>query len=278
MLFRSRELVVIDEFTSVVDRTVAKAASYAVGKAVRARPGRFVAVGCHYDVVDWLAPDWTFEPAAGLFQWRSLRRRPEIAVEIRRASRSAWKMFQSHHYLSGALHRSAKCFLGLVDGRPAAFSAMLPFPHPIRPGWREHRVVCLPDFQGMGIGNAVSEYVCSLFRASGRPVRSVTGSPAMIRRRARSPLWNMTRAPSKLSVDSLTSRRRGASNRFTASFEYVGPARREDAALLGAWSDPVSRRSPPPCAAAGRPRIRRTVGPRSRRPAAARRPGRAGGS
>jgi ABC-type dipeptide/oligopeptide/nickel transport system ATPase subunit len=53
--------VVFDEFTSVVDREVAKIGSFAVSKAVRRQPGKqFIAVTCHYDVVDWLEPDWVF--------------------------------------------------------------------------------------------------------------------------------------------------------------------------------------------------------------------------
>ena len=53
------KLVVFDEFTSVVDRTVAQIGSYAISKNVRRHPGKqFVAVTCHSDVVDWLEPDW----------------------------------------------------------------------------------------------------------------------------------------------------------------------------------------------------------------------------
>ena len=56
-----QNLVVFDEFTSVVDREVAKIGSYAVSKAVRRQTGKqFIAVTCHYDVVDWLEPDWVF--------------------------------------------------------------------------------------------------------------------------------------------------------------------------------------------------------------------------
>jgi ABC-type dipeptide/oligopeptide/nickel transport system ATPase subunit len=55
------KLVVFDEFTSVVDREVAKVASYAICKAIRRRKDKkFIAVTCHYDVVDWLDPDWVF--------------------------------------------------------------------------------------------------------------------------------------------------------------------------------------------------------------------------
>lgn len=56
------DLSVVDEFSSVVDRTVAQIGSAAVAKTVRRRKQRFVAVTCHYDVLDWLEPDWVYEP------------------------------------------------------------------------------------------------------------------------------------------------------------------------------------------------------------------------
>jgi ABC-type glutathione transport system ATPase component len=56
-------LVVVDEFTSTVDRTVAKIASHAVQKAVRQRGRQLVAVTCHYDVIEWLQPDWVYDTA-----------------------------------------------------------------------------------------------------------------------------------------------------------------------------------------------------------------------
>ena len=52
--------IVFDEFTSVVDREIAKVSAYAISKAVRRSQKKFVAVTCHYDVVDWLEPDWVF--------------------------------------------------------------------------------------------------------------------------------------------------------------------------------------------------------------------------
>ncbi len=56
-----QELTVFDEFTSVVDREVAKIGSVAVAKAVRRQPGKkFIAVTCHSDVIDWLGVDWYY--------------------------------------------------------------------------------------------------------------------------------------------------------------------------------------------------------------------------
>src|SRR5262249_57232560 len=58
--------------------------------------------------------------------------------------------------------------LPLCALRPAAFTAVLHAPDPLGGYWREHRTVCLPDFQGVGIGNALSEFVASLFVATGK--------------------------------------------------------------------------------------------------------------
>ena len=55
-----KPLIVFDEFSSVVDREIAKVSAYAISKAVRRSTKKFIAVTCHYDVVDWLEPDWVF--------------------------------------------------------------------------------------------------------------------------------------------------------------------------------------------------------------------------
>jgi hypothetical protein len=238
-LLDPRPLVVVDEFTSVVDRQVAQIGTAAVVKAVRRQAGRqFIAVTCHYDVEAWLDPDWILEMPAASFAWRSLRGRPPITLEVCRVDRQAWNLFQRHHYLDTSLAGSAKCFVAFIGGRPAAFASAMSFPHATRYGWREHRTVCLPDFQGVGIGNALSEFVGSVFRATGRPYFSTTSNPAMIRHRAKSPLWRMGRRPSTTSGGGdggrgSALRRSRATRRFTAGFEYVGPPHPEEARRFG---------------------------------------------
>jgi hypothetical protein len=129
--------------------------------------------------------------------------------------------------LSSKLHPGSRCYLGSarIDGgnfHPTAFVAALPFPHPW-PTWREHRCVCLPDYQGVGIGNAVSELVAGLFTAKGIRYTSTTSHPAMIHHRAHSPLWRMRRKPS-FTGRHMGLRRTwlGAFDRMTAGFEYIG--------------------------------------------------------
>ena len=94
-------VVVFDEFTSVVDRNVAKVGSAAIARGIKSgrMPCRFVAVTCHYDVTEWLEPDWVLDMATGSVTRRSLRR-PAVHLRIVRCKRRAWELFKRHHYLS----------------------------------------------------------------------------------------------------------------------------------------------------------------------------------
>lgn len=60
-----KEIITIDEFTSVVDRNVAKAASFALQKFARKTGQRLVVASCHDDIVEWLNPDWVYNPHDG---------------------------------------------------------------------------------------------------------------------------------------------------------------------------------------------------------------------
>ena len=82
LLAHAPDLAVMDEYTSVVDRTVAQVGSAALAKAVRQRGLRFVAVTCHEDVEAWLNPDWVYRPAERRFARRSLCRRPRITLAV----------------------------------------------------------------------------------------------------------------------------------------------------------------------------------------------------
>lgn len=60
-ILEDNELIVFDEFTSVVNREVAKTSSYAISKAVKRLGKKFVAVACHKDILEWLEPDWVYD-------------------------------------------------------------------------------------------------------------------------------------------------------------------------------------------------------------------------
>lgn len=229
-------LVVIDEFTSVVDRQVAQFASHTVQKTVRHGRARLVAVTCHYDVIDWLQPDWVLDTAGSLFTWRQVQPHPQVRLDVHRAHRTAWPVFARHHYLSGELASSAQCFGGWIDGTMVAFTAYRHLPHPrtrnIKMG---HRLVVLPDFQGLGIGGRLDDWLGQWLWDQGFRYRNVVAHPGMISYYARSPRWHSTgETRSGLHVGANSGRggtgqgKRHLDPRYlgTRSFEYRPPAGR----------------------------------------------------
>lgn len=229
-LLSQRSPIIVDEFTSVVDRQIAKIGAHAVQKYVRAQKKKFIAASCHYDIIDWLQPDWLYEPATGTFTRRSLQRRPPLEVEIRRVDYSYWKIFSAFHYLSADLHRAARCFVLFVEGRPAAFCGVLHFPHAIsKKIKRATRLVTLPDWQGLGLAMILGEKVGAAYKALGFRFRKYPAHPVFVRAHLkRTHLWALKVKPAtfahrKGQTSTLTSDWRQG-NRPCAVFEYIGPA------------------------------------------------------
>ncbi len=217
-------VVVFDEFTSVVDRNVARVVSAAVAEGIRSGriARRFVAVTCHYDVTEWLAPDWVIDMAAASFSRRCLRR-PPIELEIFRCRRSAWRLFARHHYLSGQLAQYVRCFLALWEGEPVAFCATLSLIGR-KNRWRISRIVTLPDYQGVGIGMAVAEAVAELHVQEGHRVNVTASHPSLLAHCRRSPRWRLVgvRKTGSRNTRKFIHNYRGSTGRAVVSFEFVG--------------------------------------------------------
>ncbi len=219
-------LVAFDEFTSVVDRNVARICSAAIAKGVRkgSLPCRFVAVSCHYDIAEWLEPDWVLDMATGHLTRRRLRR-PNVELEVHRCRVAAWRLFARHHYLTGSIAPQAKCYLATWNGEPVSFAATLPIIG--RKGRRRFtRIVTLPDYQGVGIGMRTVEAVASIQRAEGLRVNVTSSHPALIRHCRDSPFW---RTVAVKRTGQAASRKRTAftayrnsAGRSVVSFEYFG--------------------------------------------------------
>ena len=221
----SAPLVVFDEYTSVVDRQVAKACSTAIAKGIRCGniPCRFIAVTCHYDVAEWLEADWVLDMSTGSLQRRRLRR-PSIQLEVHRCRMDAWKLFARHHYLTDTLGAGSRCYLATWEGEPVTFCATLPV-IPRKNHRRFSRIVTLPDYQGMGIGMRVVAAVASLHRQEGHRINVTSSHPALIRHCRRSDLWktvNVKKTGSSTRTVARISAYRSSKGRAVVSFEYVG--------------------------------------------------------
>jgi GNAT superfamily N-acetyltransferase len=219
---------VVDEFTSVVDRAVAESASCALSRWVETQGARRLTIAtCHRDVIPWLRPDWIIDldTRCWAYRPRECLQRPERVVEIYAGTRAAWDVFGGHHYLSGDIHKGARCFVAVMDGRLVGFVATLAFPNGyIRNGWRAHRTVVLPDFQGMGIGSRLSDWVAEFHRREGRRYFSRTAHPRLVAHRDESSAWRPTSHSGELRRTGgyRAARWESPTNRVGHSHEWVG--------------------------------------------------------
>jgi ABC-type lipoprotein export system ATPase subunit len=226
-LLEDRELMVFDEFTSVVDRDVAKVCSLAISKAVRKMGKKFVAVSCHDDIIAWLQPDWLYDTNQQTFSFRDgNKKRPEITVDVFDTHRNAklWSVFGKYHYLNTEIKKGTDIFVGCINNAPVAFCAVRHFPHPINPRIKMvHRLVVLPDYQGIGIGTRFLAFVADQYMKKGFDVHLVTSLVSFIKSLDKHG-WRMVYYGHQSMVtggmDHL--KKTNSHRRITASFEYAG--------------------------------------------------------
>ena len=224
-ILENNEMFVFDEFTSVVDRNVAKIGSFAIQKAIRKSNKKFIAVGCHYDVEDWLMPDWVFNTDTMTFHSfeGQKKNRPEIKFNIYEAkNKSIWKMFVKHHYLSHTHNNAARVFIATINDEIAGFLSVLHFPHPRAKNIKKvHRLVILPDYQGVGFGIKFLEEIGCIYKKEKYRYNIVTSSPSLIYALKKSNKWITTRygRTSSQSKGTTVGNMNTSKNRLTVSFE-----------------------------------------------------------
>ena len=226
---------VIDEFTSVIDRQIAKIGAQAFQKAWRRENpgGKVVLLTPHYDVVDWLQPDWVIDTKTKSFTRGNPRQRPEIELEIRKVNGSYWRYFKPHYYLDLPMPIAAEYFIGTVGGELACHMAVSPMFH--IGGYRGTRLVTMPEWQGAGVGtrflNAIAQYHLD---GNGRknkklPMYFHTSHPQLCGALRHSPKWAQVSARlyggkgSRIRINKkATTGNYGGHFRAVQGFKYIG--------------------------------------------------------
>ncbi len=219
------EIIYVDEYTSVVDRNVAMSMSNALQKYVRKHNKRIVLATCHYDILDWLGADWIYDlNKGGALERGGCLRRPQVQLQVYRTTTDTWQRFKKYHYMTAELSESAKCFVFTWGNKMVAFESILPLPSGgFDNGWREHRLVVLPDFQGMGIGIKVSEWMGGVLASEGKQLFVKTVNPALgIYRERNKDKWMPTSHNLKGMTESESSRMMGGLTRISYCHRYVG--------------------------------------------------------
>jgi hypothetical protein len=194
---KDNEVILVDEYTSVVDRDVAKAMSFALQKYIRRENKRIILASCHYDILEWLLPDWTCSPQkGGALERCDYRRqfRPQIKLQVSRVEAKTWDFFKKHHYLTEEVNKSCKFLLFEWNEKPIGIVAIInqPGPNERKYAMALSRTVILPDFQGMGLGVKLSEFCAAIIRNEGGLCFTKTINPALGIYRNKSKLWRPT--------------------------------------------------------------------------------------
>ena len=193
----------IDEYTSVVNRDVAKSASRALRKYIDNNGlKRIVLASCHDDIVEWLQPDWIFNVLTREFHSGRYLQRPEVSIDIYKTDWKLWDTFKKFHYLDAKINKAAHCYAAFWGERLVGFGAVLRYPSgTVKNAWRGHRTVILPDFQGLGLGTRLSDAIALSYIEKGCRYFSRTAHPRMGEYREKSALWKPTSKNRKLRKD-----------------------------------------------------------------------------
>jgi GNAT superfamily N-acetyltransferase len=218
----------IDEFTSVVDRNVAKAASTSMARYVRNNDIEGIVIAtCHRDILEYLEPDWVIDTDRG--EWASGRylHRPEMVLEIYPCSNQIWSLFAPHHYLTESLNKASHCYMAVWEGQVVGFYSIMSYPSgTVKNAYRGHRLVVLPDYQGFGFGHTIAEAVAQHYLDNGKRFFAKTSHPRLGEYRDNSPMWRPTSKNHMRRTDKnkngRTTRWELNPDRWSFSHEYIG--------------------------------------------------------
>ena len=176
LMTQSDEIIFIDEWTSVVDRTVAKAMSICLYKYAKRNNKRLVLCSCHFDIIEWLNPDWMIDCNKQEFQLPEsedffFKQREQLQFEIKEIDRTSWKYFSKYHYLSERLPGGKLYLYGLFhNGNQIGFNCFAnytPYTESEKLKKRKiiyhfNRTVIHPDYNGLGLGIKLVNETCKL--------------------------------------------------------------------------------------------------------------------
>ena len=90
------------------------------------------------------------------------------------------------------LHIAAQQFVGVVGDEIVCHTGIIYFPMKKR-AKRVHRLVVLPDYQGVGIGTSFIKAVAKIVKEEGFELNLTTTTPALVGALRRDPEWVLAR-------------------------------------------------------------------------------------
>ncbi len=194
-----REKPVIDEWTSVVDRTVGKVMSHCIQKYARKENKRIVLVSCHYDVIDWLNPDWIIDCNKQTYTNRrsmvgAFQRTDRLRLDIRPVSKHTWPFFSKFHYLSENLPSGKIYTYGLFNGPDQiGFQCYAAYIIGDQKTYFFNRTVIHPDYAGLGLSKYLINETAKLMVKKGYRIKGKFSSIPVHKILSKDAKWRLTK-------------------------------------------------------------------------------------
>lgn len=148
----------------------------------------------------------------------------------RTTDKDIWRVFREHHYLSADLNKAADCYTIYWGDVLVGFEAALAFPcGTIKHAYRNSRTVVLPDYQNLGIGMKMIEFLGDYYLSKGKKYFMRSTHLRLYNHWANTDKWSFTANDNKVSYGgncSTTTKKFGGNdkelNRVAHSAEYLG--------------------------------------------------------
>lgn len=113
--------------------------------------------------------------------------------------------------------------MAIYNGDPVAYCNISVFPHgKVKNIMRISRIVTMPDYQGIGIGKLLLDFVSQRYKDKSKRVRIITSNQAFIQSLNKDPKWKLKHQgrtiPSKSKTSKISNKTK---NNFTTSWEYL---------------------------------------------------------
>lgn len=90
-----------------------------------------------------------------------------------------WEKFSKYHYLNTSLHQASQQYIGVINGEIVCHTGVIHFPMQ-KNRKRVHRLVVLPDYQGIGIGTSFIKEIAKIYTRKGFEFNLTTTTPALV--------------------------------------------------------------------------------------------------
>jgi GNAT superfamily N-acetyltransferase len=131
--------------------------------------------------------------------------------------------------MNSDINKASHNYIGYIENNPVCFFSVLHFPHPKVKNFKKgHRLVVLPDYQGLGIGHKFSSEIAQMYLDKGFRFIITSSTKSLFTQRKNDKNWIITRksrvgsGSGSGSLHNKANKDNFSVNKITYGYEYLG--------------------------------------------------------